>query len=195
MYDTFKKIRDLLSPEERRGFYMLFGMMIVSGFVEMITVASIAPFLAIVARPSIIETNATVAGLYAMLGFSDVQSFLVFIGGAVFVIVFFGLLFSTLTQYLMYRFTAMRAASDRPADAAGLSAPALYLVPQPAQRRSSSASGARRGQQGGASVAAAGDEDHRPRPITLVFLIALLVAGAAAVACTAAILIGGSLCR
>jgi ABC-type multidrug transport system fused ATPase/permease subunit len=190
MYDTFKKIRDLLSPEERRGFYLLFGMMIVSGFVEMITVASIAPFLAIVARPSIIETNATVAGIYATLGFTDVQSFLVFIGGAVFVIVFFGLLFSTLTQYLMYRFTAMRAASiGRRVLQGYLRQPYSWFLNQHSAQLEATV------------LSEVGEVIQRgmlplmkilTQATTSVFLIALLVAAQPSAAFTAAALIGGT---
>jgi hypothetical protein len=108
---TYRKLRDLLSAKERRRFYLLFGMMIVSGVVEMITISAMFPFPRDRRAAEIVETNATLAALYAFLGFSDVKSFLVFAGIAVFVIVFFGLLFATLTQYAIYRFAAMRGAT------------------------------------------------------------------------------------
>ncbi|MBA3324886.1 MAG: ABC transporter ATP-binding protein [Rhodobacteraceae bacterium] len=86
-------------------------MMIVSGLVEMFTISAMFPFLAIVARPEIVETNPTLAGIYDLLGFTTVNGFLAFAGIAVFVIVVFGLLFATLTQYAIYRFAALRGAS------------------------------------------------------------------------------------
>ena len=111
MLGTFRKLRDMLSPKERRRFYLLFGMMMVSGIIEMITISVMFPFLAVVAKPSIIETNPTLAGIRAFFGFADPNSFLIFAGIGVFVVIVFGLLFATLTQYAIYHFSAMRAAS------------------------------------------------------------------------------------
>ncbi len=111
MFETFRKLLGLLSAKERRRFYLLFAMMIVSGLVEMFTISAMFPFLAIVARPEIVETNPTLAGIYDLLGFTTVNGFLAFAGIAVFVIVVFGLLFATLTQYAIYRFAALRGAS------------------------------------------------------------------------------------
>jgi len=111
MVEAFRKLGDMLSPRERRRFYLLFTMMMISAVVETITISAMFPFLAIVARPSVVETNATLAGIYDFLGFSSIDAFLVFAGLGVFVVVVFGLLFATLTQYAIYRFAAMRAAS------------------------------------------------------------------------------------
>jgi ABC-type multidrug transport system fused ATPase/permease subunit len=111
MFGTYRKLMDLLTAPERRLFYLLFAMMIVSALVETFTIAAVFPFLAVVANPGIVETNATLAGVYAALGFSSVRAFLVFAGIMVFVVVFFGLLFATLTQYAIFRFTAMRGYS------------------------------------------------------------------------------------
>jgi len=111
MIETFRKLLDLLTARERKRFYLLFVMMMVSGLVEMATISAMFPFLAIVANPGIVETNAILAGIYGFLGFTEVKSFLAFVGAGVFVIVVFGLLFATLTQYVIYRFAAMRGAT------------------------------------------------------------------------------------
>ena len=111
MLDTIKKLRDLLSAKERRRFYLLFGMMMISGIVEMFTISAMFPFLAVVANPSIVETNPTLARIYDVLGFSDVNAFLIFSGIGVFAVIVLGLVFATVTQYAIYRFGAMRAAS------------------------------------------------------------------------------------
>ena len=91
--------------------YLLFGMMMISGLIEMITISVMFPFLAVVAKPSIVETNSTLAAIRSFFGFADLNSFLIFSGVGVFVIVVFGLLFATVTQYAIYHFSAMRAAS------------------------------------------------------------------------------------
>ena len=111
MIETFRKLRDLLSERERKRSYLLLGMIVISGLVEMITISAMFPFLAIVAKPSVVETNATLAGIYAFLGFSEPRHFLVFAGVAVFLVIVVGLAFATVTQYAIYRFSAMRGSS------------------------------------------------------------------------------------
>jgi ABC-type multidrug transport system fused ATPase/permease subunit len=111
MLETYRKLRDLMSPQERRRMVLLFGMMIVSGLVEVFTISAMFPFLAIVAKPSIVETNATLAWIYDSLGFTSVNAFLIVSGIGVFSVIVFGLIFATFTQYAIVRFTAMRGAT------------------------------------------------------------------------------------
>jgi ATP-binding cassette, subfamily B, bacterial PglK len=108
MLVNYGKLYDLLSPRERQRAMLLFGMILVMGLVEMTSVASILPFLAVLANPGIIETNASLAFLYDTLGFESRQGFLIFLGVGVFCIVVFGLLFKIATQYSLTRFGKMR---------------------------------------------------------------------------------------
>ncbi|MBP7003002.1 ABC transporter ATP-binding protein [Amaricoccus sp.] len=108
MFETYRKLAELLSRKERRRLYLLYAMMIVSALVEMFTIAALFPFLAIVARPQMVETNEKLSAVYHGLGFATTNGFLIFAGAVVFAVVFFGLLFATATQYAIYRFTAMR---------------------------------------------------------------------------------------
>jgi ABC-type multidrug transport system fused ATPase/permease subunit len=111
MLQTFAKFLDLMTPHERRRFYLLLVVIVVMGIVEMVSVASVLPFLAVLSNPEVIETNRHLAMVYHGLGFTDHRSFLVFLGIAVFLLVVAGLLFSTVTQYAIYRFTFMRGYS------------------------------------------------------------------------------------
>ena len=111
MLQTFAKFLDLMTPPERRRFYLLLAMIGVMGVVEMVSVASVLPFLAVLSNPEVIETNRRLATVFAWLGFADHRSFLIFLGVAVFALVVLGLLFSTVTQYAIYRFTFMRGYS------------------------------------------------------------------------------------
>jgi hypothetical protein len=58
MIDSYRKLYDILSRAERRKLYLLVAMMLVNGILEMTGVAAILPFLAVLADPGIIETNA-----------------------------------------------------------------------------------------------------------------------------------------
>jgi ATP-binding cassette, subfamily B, bacterial PglK len=108
MLTTYRKLYALLSATEKRRFMMLLGMIVVMGLAEMVSVASVLPFFAVLANPAVVETNPWLAAVYGGLGFTDPQAFLIFLGIGVFCVVVFGLLFATLTQYAIYRFSAMR---------------------------------------------------------------------------------------
>jgi len=107
--DTYRKLLDLLTPRERRVFYLLIAMIVVMGIVEMLGVASILPLMFVLRRPEVIDTNATLSWLYTGLDFSSHQNFQIFLAGLVFVIVVFGMIFKAVTSYATYHFTMMRS--------------------------------------------------------------------------------------
>jgi len=108
MFETFRKLLDLLTPSERRRCYLLVVLILIEGVVQMVAIASILPFLAVLANPAVIETSDRLNALYTGLGFATPHRFLVFLGGAIFCLVFFGLLFRTFTHYAIYRFVFLR---------------------------------------------------------------------------------------
>jgi hypothetical protein len=55
------KILDLLSPQERRRAGLLLGMILVMALLDVVGVASIMPFMAVLANPRVVETNAYLA--------------------------------------------------------------------------------------------------------------------------------------
>ena len=103
-----KKIRDLLSPHERRRALLLLGMVLVMAGLDMIGVASIMPFMAVLANPEVIETNRYLQAVYQRLGFSDTRSFLFFLGVMMFVALVVATACRALTTYATVRFTQMR---------------------------------------------------------------------------------------
>jgi ATP-binding cassette, subfamily B, bacterial PglK len=109
--ETYRKILDLLTTRERRRFYMLLGLVMLMGVAQMVGVASILPFLAVLAQPETVATNSWLAGVNASLGFTEPRSFLIFLGGAVFVILVLTSLLKAVTQYAIFRFATMRGYS------------------------------------------------------------------------------------
>jgi len=105
---TIRQLLDLLSPSERRRAALLLGMMLIMALLDMIGVASIMPFMAVLASPEIIETNAVLSALYTRLGFTDPQHFLFLLGSLVFVLLVFSLAFKALTTYAQLRFLHLR---------------------------------------------------------------------------------------
>ncbi len=66
------------------------------------------PFMAIMANPELVETNAILNVAYAKLGFADPQQFLFALGILVFVLLVVSLAFKALTTYAQLRFSMMR---------------------------------------------------------------------------------------
>ncbi|MCI5135517.1 MAG: ABC transporter ATP-binding protein, partial [Candidatus Electrothrix sp. AW2] len=108
MLDIIRQLRDLLTPSEKRNAVILFCLILATGVMESVSVASIMPFLSVLSNPDVIQKNAYLSYSYKALGFSSSHSFLVFTGGLVFVVVVSSLVLKTLTQYALARFTQMR---------------------------------------------------------------------------------------
>jgi ATP-binding cassette, subfamily B, bacterial PglK len=106
-----KKIIVILSPDERKRAITLLFMILVMAFLDMLGVASIMPFMAVLANPEIVETNAIFSKAYQasyMLGVSSVQEFIFVLGSLVFLLLFITLSFKALTVYAQARFSLMR---------------------------------------------------------------------------------------
>jgi ABC-type multidrug transport system fused ATPase/permease subunit len=108
MIAIYRKIFDLLDPQERRRFWQLLGLIMLMGLLDMAGVASILPFLAVVSDPAVITENPQLAMLYGWSGLANPDSFLILFGGLVFGFVIFSLGFKTLTLYAIARFSQMR---------------------------------------------------------------------------------------
>jgi ATP-binding cassette, subfamily B, bacterial PglK len=103
-----KKIIDLLDKHERNRAVLLLWMIFVMALLDVIGVASIMPFIAVLADPQIVETNAILADIYQTTGFNNKQDFLFFLGVMVFLFLLVSLGFKALTTYMQLNFTLMR---------------------------------------------------------------------------------------
>lgn len=84
MFEIVKKIYSLLNKQERRLFFYLTTAMIVMGLIDVAGIASIMPFMAVVANPVVVQNNHYLAWAYKFLGFTSVNGFLIFLGLLVF---------------------------------------------------------------------------------------------------------------
>lgn len=82
-------------------------MVVVMAMLDVLGVASIMPFMAVAADPKLVETNALLSRLYDILGFDELQPFLLLLGGLVFVLLVVSLAFKALTTYAQTRFSLM----------------------------------------------------------------------------------------
>jgi ABC-type multidrug transport system fused ATPase/permease subunit len=108
---TLKKLLDLLTPHERKRAGLLLGMILVMALLDMLGVASIMPFMAVLANPELVETNTILKTAYAAsinFGVDTPEQFLFTLGIGVFVLLVGSLAFKALTTYAQLRFTLMR---------------------------------------------------------------------------------------
>jgi len=108
---NIKKILDLLSASEQKRLFFLLFLIFMMAFIEMMGVASILPFMAVLANPEIIETNQILNYLYdktGLFGVDTEQKFLFVLGLAVFIFLIISLSLRALTTYVQLRFTLIR---------------------------------------------------------------------------------------
>ena len=78
--DDWRKLLSLFPRRERLRIFALLASTTVSGLLQAVGVASIMPFIAVVADPGLVESNAWLARAYGRLGFASTNKFLVFLG-------------------------------------------------------------------------------------------------------------------
>jgi len=104
MKDIIKKIFSLFSPKERKQICWLVLAILIMGLLETTGIASILPFLAVIANPETINTNNILFKLYTATGLTDQTHFLFFLGIGVLVILIISNGFSAFTNWLLLRF-------------------------------------------------------------------------------------------
>jgi len=107
----FKKLLFFLSPHEQKHAGVLLIMIIIMALLEMIGVASILPFMAVLTNPNIIETNNILSTMFQISGRFGVETnrdFLIFLGTLVFLTLIISLTFKAFTLYIQTRFIFMR---------------------------------------------------------------------------------------
>ena len=78
-----KAIFSLLNKREKRQLVFVFFAMLLMGFMEVLGVGSMSPFMSVVANPHIIETNTILNWIYNKLNFGSKESFIFALGIAV----------------------------------------------------------------------------------------------------------------
>ncbi len=111
MMEIFKKILFFLSPLELKKAGLLMVMILIMAIIDMMGVASILPFVAVLTNPSLIETNLILNTIFqssSVIGIKTTEEFILFLGILVFFILIFSLIFKATTIYVQVRFIQMR---------------------------------------------------------------------------------------
>lgn len=108
---VIKKILDLLTAPERKRAGVLLCMMLTMALIDTIGVASIMPFMAVLASPGLVETNLFLKNSFTAanrFGIDTTEKFLFALGIVVFVLLLISLALKAITTYAQLRFTLMR---------------------------------------------------------------------------------------
>ncbi len=108
MRRAFADLWGLLEPRERRRFALLVAMTCMAGLLDALGIASLLPFLALVANPQMTETNPVLARLSEMLGDPPANDLLAVVGLLVLLAVAIGLTARAVAFYALTRFVRMR---------------------------------------------------------------------------------------
>jgi len=107
----FKKLLFLLTPHERKRAGLLLIMILIMAILDMIGVASILPFMAVLTNPGLIEANNILNSIFQfskVFGIESNQQFLFALGICVFIVLLVSLVFKALTNYAQLRYLQMR---------------------------------------------------------------------------------------
>jgi ABC-type multidrug transport system fused ATPase/permease subunit len=102
---NLKKILGLVDPTEHRKLLLIILAMVLIGLLEITSISSIAVFLSIVGKPTLIYDNNVLHTVYAYLGFTSSKSFMILIGGAVLSLLLLGNLAAALLFWGLMRFS------------------------------------------------------------------------------------------
>ena len=108
MISTCRKIFELLNRQERMQAFGLLGLTIVMAFLELVGIASILPFIAVLSEPETIHENRWLKLAFETLGFSSDRSFLIFLGVIVLTLLVLNNTIKGITRWMTLRFTMMR---------------------------------------------------------------------------------------
>ena len=108
---TFKKLIFLLTANERKKAVILLVIIVIMALLDMIGVASILPFMAVLTNPSLIETNSILNNMFQysnVFGVENNEQFIFALGVLVFFLLVVSLVFKAIVTYLQVRFVEMR---------------------------------------------------------------------------------------
>ena len=104
MLTLIGKFLNLLSSREKTLLYFMFATQVGVAIVDTIGVASIMPFIAVVANPDIIQTNQWLKLAYNFFGFTSLQTFLFMLGMLVLGLLVFSNLYKALTSWFILKY-------------------------------------------------------------------------------------------
>lgn len=108
MLDNFKKIYALLERTDRPKMMLVMLLMTFTAFIQTAGVASIMPFLTVLANQDMIEKNLWLRFFFTEFGFTSRTAFLYFLGFIAFASFIFGTFLQAATYWVVVRYSQMQ---------------------------------------------------------------------------------------
>lgn len=105
MVSLILKLLKLLTPTQRRRFFSLQFLVVLMAIAEVVGVASVGPFIALVSNPTLVESHQLLGKVYKASGFSTSGDFIFWIGVGVLVLMLGSALVSILTVWRLALFS------------------------------------------------------------------------------------------
>lgn len=106
MLKMIRELLTLLNKRQRKQFYILQVLVVLMAFTELLGIASIAPFMALVGDISLVEKEGIYSTLYQLSGFTNPMDFLFYVGVAVLFTLAFSTIISMFTVWRLSLFGA-----------------------------------------------------------------------------------------
>lgn len=113
MWESIRALRLILTPREKRRAFLVFSLATLSGLMQVASVSSVIPFVALLVDAEQIHQRESLATVYALLQFSSVNAFLIFLGVIVLLAVVLSnvVLAATLAATTLYSWAVYRRLS------------------------------------------------------------------------------------
>lgn len=105
MSNTLKDLYRLINRRDRLQALLLMSLVLLMALLEAVGIASIMPFLAVLANPDVIDSNRWLAETYRRLGFQSRQAFLFALGIGSFLLLVSSMIARALTTWVQLQFT------------------------------------------------------------------------------------------
>lgn len=105
MLDSFKKIKDILTPRQQQYSLLLFGMMIIMGLLDVVSISLIFPFMDLLSNPESIEQKWYLNNLFQWLKFNNHHDFLIFSAILLLFGIIISIIFRAITILAFMRFS------------------------------------------------------------------------------------------
>lgn len=101
--EVFKKIRTIYTKKQQLKFCFVFILIVISGFLELIGISLILPFINVVINPEIIMTNKYLNFVYNLFHITDTTNFLIFLAFVLIVVYILKNLYMLVVYFFQYK--------------------------------------------------------------------------------------------
>ncbi len=106
--NNYLELFEILNKTDRKKVLWIVLLVSIMAFFDVLGIASIMPFMAVLANPEFVLSNEYLNYTYLFFEFKDSQGFLFFLGVIVFGVLMFSLVFKAITNYILFRFVLVR---------------------------------------------------------------------------------------